>query len=91
MPTQHYHAAQAQLGRGGRRLPAVIRLLAGGRDDHIGPLGQHVGHCELELAGFVATGGQAGLVISFDEQTRRIAQRGTQAWHFLQWRRQLSQ
>ncbi len=59
----HEHAVQAQVGGDGRHLAGVVRLHAADRDERVAPLGERVGREVLELAGLVATEGEAGVAV----------------------------
>ena len=78
LPGKHQHAAQPVARGSGGSLTAVVGLRAAGGDHGIRALLERIRDQEFELAGFVAAGGQAGLVIAFDQQARAVRQRGAQ-------------
>ena len=67
-------AAHAELGRDGGGLAAVIGLDGALGDHRVGALGLGVGHQELELAGLVAAGAEAGAVVALDPELRAAQQ-----------------
>ena len=54
--------------RRGRGLAHVVRLHRALGDQGVGALGQRLAQQELELAGLVAAGGQAGAVVALDPE-----------------------
>jgi hypothetical protein len=86
-PAEHQMAAQSEPRAGGCRLPAVIRLHAGTPHEHFCTLGQGMGQQMLIVAGLVASAGQAGAVVAFDEHAR--TQCGTQPRCLVQRSRQV--
>ena len=81
---------QAQLRRGRRRLPGMVRLHSAGGDQSIAALGKRIGHEEFELADFVSAQGQARLVVALDVD-RGPAEMRREPRKRLERRRQMSQ
>ena len=85
---QNQHWLHAELPRCRSTLPRVVGLCdATARDEHVGLLGVGLTEDELELAGLVSSGRQAGHIFSLDEDARSV-QGFRKAWHLLQRRRQ---
>jgi hypothetical protein len=87
---QQEMALQPQLGRGRGCLAGVIGLGGALGDDGIGALLQGVAHQKLELAGFIAAGGQSRAVVALDPEARAV-QVFRQALHGLERRGQMGQ
>ena len=69
-PLQQGRALQAVLAGGGRGLAHVVGLHRAVGDQRVGALGQRVADQELELAGLVAAGREAGAVVALDVELR---------------------
>ncbi len=59
---------QAATSSPGGGLPGVVGLGRASGDHAVGSGGERLGQQEFELAGFVAAGGQPGLIVALDEQ-----------------------
>src|SRR2546422_784655 len=70
-PAEVAPALQADPGATGRGLPAVVGLLAGAPDQHVGLLRHHVRKDVLGVAGLVAAEQKPGAIVPFDEDAAR--------------------
>ena len=68
----------------------MVGLGRTGGDDRVGSLLQRIGDEEFQLAGLVAAGGQAGLIVTLDKEPWPAHGFG-QAGHLLQGCRQVAQ
>ena len=83
-------ASKPVSGCGGNGLPAMIALRRARCHQMIGSLGKGIGHQELQLSRLVASGRQAGLIVSLDPYFR-TTQMIAQAVQWLNRRRQESE
>jgi len=86
-PAEHQDAPQPEPARRRGRLPGVVGLGRAHRQNHIRALAPGVGHQVLQLPGLVPAEGQAGQVVSLD-QNPGTAQRGAQPGRLVQRSRQ---